>query len=106
MVGHGTWDTWPLIIKREVRYHERMDLGPRIEEALLGAEMTPLPIGPRLQFAAVSGTVPALRCLWAQPKLHVESLIDLPLARESSSNGYVWVRKRARGQQLSAWVWG
>lgn len=28
-----------------------------------------------------------------QPKLHVETLIDLPLARESSSNGNVWVRK-------------
>ena len=87
-----------------------MDLGPRIDsgrEALRDdAPWKKLPIGSRLQ---VSGTLPALRCLGnldTQPKLHVETLIDLPLARESSSNGYVWVRNRARGQQLSAWLGG
>ena len=65
-----------------------------------------LPIGPRLQF---QGPCRRYGNLGPRPKLHVETLIDLPLAREISSNGYVWVRERGKSawvQQLSAYVGG
>ena len=41
-----------------------------------------------------------------QPKLHVETLIDLPLARESSSNGLCVGKKKGTGSATVSMGWG
>ena len=59
---------------------------------LLGAEMTPpgssFPIGPKLQ---LQGPCRRYGNSVTQPKLHVETLIDLLLAPEENSSIGLWV---------------